>query len=90
MPRWRSSRSTSVPLWVVFELYNKYTLHNWHYVGLPDVLLLRYFGYAWAFATIWPAIFETSELVSCLRDRRAPPFRRTATEAGAARRHRLA
>jgi hypothetical protein len=69
---------TSIPLWVVFELYNKYTLHNWHYVGLPDVLLLRDFGYAWAFATIWPAIFETSELVSCLRDRRAPPFRRTA------------
>lgn len=67
---------TSIPLWVVFELYNKYTLHNWHYVGLPDVLLLRYFGYAWAFATIWPAIFETAELVSCLRDRRAPPFRR--------------
>jgi hypothetical protein len=67
-----------IPLWVVFELYNKYTLHNWHYVGLPDVLLVRYAGYAWAFATIWPAIFETSELVSCLRDRRAPAFRRAA------------
>jgi hypothetical protein len=66
----------SVPLWVVFELYNKYTLHNWHYVGLPDVLLLRYVGYAWAFATIWPAIFETAELVGCLRDRRAPEYRR--------------
>ena len=23
----------SVPLWVVFELYNKFTLHNWYYVG---------------------------------------------------------
>jgi hypothetical protein len=66
----------SVPLWIVFELYNKHTLHNWHYVGLPDVLLLRYAGYAWAFATIWPAIFETAELVGCLRDRRAPAFRR--------------
>lgn len=65
----------SVPLWFLFELYNKYTLHNWHYVGLPDVLLLRYVGYAWAFATIWPAIFETAELVGCLRDRRAPGFR---------------
>ena len=21
----------SVPLWVVFELYNKYSIHNWHY-----------------------------------------------------------
>ena len=65
----------SIPLWVVFEEYNKYTLHNWHYEGLPDVLLLRYFGYAWAFATIFPAIFETAELVSTIRDRRSPPFR---------------
>jgi hypothetical protein len=66
----------SVPLWVVFEIYNKYALKNWHYVGLPSVLLIRYVGYAWAFATIWPAIFETAELVGCLRDRRAPAFRR--------------
>ena len=54
----------SVPLWIIFEMYNKYTLHNWHYVGLPESLLVRYFGYAWAFATIWPAIFETGDLVS--------------------------
>ena len=67
--------AVSVPLWVVFELYNKYALRNWHYVGLPEVLLLRYFGYVWAFATISPAIFETGELVSCLRDRRASPHR---------------
>jgi hypothetical protein len=66
----------SVPLWIVFELYNKHTLSNWYYVGLPSVLLARYVGYAWAFATIWPAIFVTAELVGCLRDRRAPAFRR--------------
>ncbi len=66
----------SVPLWILFELYNKYTLHNWHYIGLPSVLLIRYIGYAWAFATIWPAIFESAELASCVRDRRAPAFRR--------------
>ncbi len=65
-----------IPLWILFELYNKFTLHNWHYVGLPDILLVRYLGYAWAFATIWPAIFETAELVSALRDRRAPEYRR--------------
>lgn len=67
----------SIPLWIVFETYNKYSLHNWHYIGLSDVLLLRYVGYAWAFATIWPAIFETAELVDCVRDRRAPAFRRS-------------
>ncbi len=61
----------SVPLWGLFELYNKYVLGNWYYIGLPDNLLLRYAGYVWAFATIWPAIFETADLVSSLRDRRA-------------------
>jgi hypothetical protein len=65
----------SVPLWVLFELYNKYSLRNWYYVGLPEVLLLRYFGYVWSFATIFPAIFETADLVSSLRDRRAPAHR---------------
>lgn len=66
----------SVPLWIIFELYNKYTLWNWHYVGLPETLLVRYFGYAWAFATIFPAILITAELVGALRDRRAPAYRR--------------
>ena len=65
----------SVPLWVIFEIYNKYSIHNWYYIGLPDLLLLRYFGYVWSFATILPAIFETGDLVSSLRDRRAPPDR---------------
>ena len=65
-------------------MYNKYAIHNWHYIGLPELLPLRYFGYAWSFATIWPAIFETGDLVSSLRDRRAPPDR-----ASAPRRHDL-
>jgi len=65
----------SVPLWVLFELYNKYSIRSWYYLGLPDVLLLRYFGYTWSFATILPAIFETGDLVSSLRDRRAPAYR---------------
>ena len=65
----------SVPVWVIFEIYNKYSIHNWYYIGLPELLLLRYFGYVWSFATILPAIFETGDLVSSLRDRRAPPDR---------------
>jgi hypothetical protein len=65
----------SVPLWVVFELYNKYSIRNWYYIGLPDLLLLRYFGYIWSFATITPAIFETADLVSSARHRRAPANR---------------
>jgi hypothetical protein len=64
--------SVSVPVWVVFEMYNKYSIRNWYYLGLPDLLLVRYLGYVWAFATILPAIFEAADLVACVRDRRAP------------------
>ena len=66
----------SIPLWIIFEQYNKHALRNWHYVGLPETLLVRYVGYAWAFATIWPAILITAELVGAIRDRRAPAYRR--------------
>jgi hypothetical protein len=55
----------SVPLWLVFEAYNL-RLRNWTYVGLPQNPLLRGLGYTWSFATIWPAIFETADLVSAL------------------------
>ena len=56
----------SIPLWVVFEGYNL-LIENWHYINLPENLVLRYFGYAWAFATISPGIFLTAEVVACLR-----------------------
>jgi hypothetical protein len=56
----------SVPLWLVFEFYNRF-IQNWHYVNLPPNVALRTLGYAWSFATIWPAIFETSDLVASLR-----------------------
>jgi len=61
---------TSVPLWVIFELYNKYSIHNWYYIGLPENRLIRDLGYLWSFATITPAIFETAEVVACYRSRR--------------------
>ena len=56
----------SVPLWALFELYNKYSINSWYYVGLPELRLVRDLGYIWSFATITPAIFETSDLVSSL------------------------
>jgi hypothetical protein len=62
----------SIPLWLVFEFYNGF-IENWYYVGLPENPALRYFGYAWSFATIWPAIFEGAELVAVWRDRRRSP-----------------
>jgi hypothetical protein len=57
---------TSIPLWLIFEGYNL-VIRNWHYVGLPAIPALRTFGYAWSFATIWPAIFEGAELVAVAR-----------------------
>ncbi len=59
----------SIPLWLVFEFYNLY-LDNWYYDGLPENWWLRMFGYAWSFATIWPAIFEGAELAAVIRESR--------------------
>ena len=56
----------SIPLWIVFEGFNL-VIHNWFYTGLPDAFALRLFGYSWAFATIWPAIFEGAELMAVIR-----------------------
>ena len=86
--------AASIPLWLVFEFYNRF-IQNWHYVGLPERPLLRYFGYAWAFGTIWPAIFEGAELIGVWRGAARPrqgvtkmaldetylEFRRTASRA---------
>jgi hypothetical protein len=55
----------SIPLWLIFEAYNL-RLKNWEYTGLPLPWAEAYFGYGWSFATITPAIFETSDLVQAL------------------------
>lgn len=56
----------SIPLWLIFEFYNR-LIQNWYYINLPVSPFWRNFGYAWSFATIWPAIFETAELVATFR-----------------------
>ncbi len=50
----------SILFWLIFEFYNLF-IKNWHYVGLAEDLFQRGIGYAWAFATIWPAILLTAE-----------------------------
>lgn len=52
----------SIILWLVFELYNV-LLKNWYYDMKHISLWAQYFGFAWSFATIFPAIFETGELL---------------------------
>ena len=56
----------SIALWYFFEFYNLF-IHNWHYVGLPETKWIRYFGYFWSFATIWPGVYEIYELVKNLK-----------------------
>ena len=55
----------SIPLWLIFEAYNL-RLRGWTYVGVPHEWAAALFGYGWSFATITPAIFETSDLVQAL------------------------
>jgi len=55
----------SIGFWLIFDGYNLF-LRNWYYINLPSELWLRWIGYAWAFATITPGIFETTELLETL------------------------
>ena len=67
----------SVGFWLIFEVYN-FRLQNWFYIGLPNSMFARDFGFFWSFATILPGIFETTELLEGLgvfRQRDSRPFR---------------
>ena len=55
----------SIPLWLIFEAYNL-RLQNWTYVGLPRAWPAALLGYAWSFATISPAVFESADLVQAI------------------------
>jgi hypothetical protein len=58
----------SIGCWWLFELYNAPRFWKssqelwWHYHNLEPNPFLRRAGYDWAFATIFPAMFETAEL----------------------------
>ncbi len=52
----------SLAFWLIFELYNS-RIQNWHYIGMPENLLIRGLGYVWSFATILPAILLTARLM---------------------------
>jgi hypothetical protein len=62
----------SIPLWTIFELYNL-RLHNWAYLGLPAFWPVRMLGYAWAFATVTPAVFETADFIRVILPARPSP-----------------
>ena len=63
--------------WEVFEFFNLY-IQNWHYVGLPEQWVVRWLGFGWAFATIWPAILETAEALETwepIARQKTPPLK---------------
>jgi len=65
----------SVPLWLIFEAYNL-RLQNWTYTGVPQALPLAVLGYGWSFATIFPGILQTADLIeSFLWFRPASPIK---------------
>ena len=55
----------SIGFWYVFEFYNLF-IKNWQYVSLPKSKFWRYLGYFWSFATIWPALLLTRQLLESL------------------------
>lgn len=55
----------SVVIWLVFEDFN-FILRDWYYVNVPAPWAARWLGYAFAYATVLPGIFETLELLESL------------------------
>src|SRR2546427_5883685 len=60
--KFASAAVLSIPLWLIFEAYNL-RLQNWSYSGVPVAWPLALLGYGWSFATIFPGIFETADLI---------------------------
>ena len=55
----------SVFIWLIFEAANL-SLENWYYINLPHSAVERWLGYAVAYGTVLPGIFETTELLETL------------------------
>lgn len=69
----------SVLVWLIFELFNL-RLKNWSYHNLPDNLVLRWFGYFVAFATVIPAMREIALFMeSFFKKKKLALFRLRAT-----------
>ncbi len=72
----------SIICWYIFEGVNL-LLGNWEYINLPGSTPARWIGYAWSYATIFPVIFVTAELIEALTggrfaNRKPVDFGRTA------------
>lgn len=55
----------SIFIWLIFEAANLF-LKNWYYTNLPYSLTERWLGYAIAYGTVLPGLFETTELLETI------------------------
>jgi hypothetical protein len=55
----------SIFIWLIFEAANL-SLKNWYYINLPHFVVGRWCGYAIAYGTVLPGLFETTELLESL------------------------
>ncbi len=55
----------SIFIWLIFEVANL-SLENWYYINLPRSRLERWVGYAVAYGTVLPGMFETTELLETI------------------------
>ena len=55
----------SVFIWLIFEAANL-SLENWYYINLPHNTVERWLGYAIAYGTVLPGLFETTELLESI------------------------
>jgi hypothetical protein len=55
----------SLFFWLIFEAANL-SLENWYYINLPHSKMERWLGYAIAYGTVLPGMFETTELLEAL------------------------
>ena len=55
----------SIFIWLIFEAANL-SLKNWYYINLPHSGVERWLGYAIAYGTVLPGLFETTELLESL------------------------
>jgi hypothetical protein len=71
----------SIFIWLIFEAANL-SLENWYYINLPHSMVERWLGYAIAYGTVLPGMFETAELLESLGLFKNSKIKKTALSQG--------
>jgi len=71
----------SIFLWLIFEVANL-SLKNWYYTNLPHAMVERWMGYAVAYGTVLPGMFETAEFLETLGLFKSLKIKKTALSPG--------